>query len=163
MAPPSLIGKIKARASGYKDEQDGVLHSQCPSMSLKQRLTAFAICCCCGFIFAIISWFAVLTNWVLFGITMTFGNICSLSGTFFLVGPKRQLKQMFKPVRVGATIGVFAFMAATLCAALIPDDPIPLLVIIFCICQYLAMIWYGLSYIPFARTAVKKMFTSLVT
>ncbi|KAI4889786.1 hypothetical protein NFI96_030813, partial [Prochilodus magdalenae] len=33
------------------------------------------------------------------------------------------------------------------------------LALVFCVLQFLAFTWYGLSYIPFARDAVIKLFS----
>jgi hypothetical protein len=60
---------------------------------------------------------------------------------------------MFKKKRYLATLFYFFFMIMTLVAA---AKGWPLLVIVgLAICQFLASIWYFLSYIPFARTGIK--------
>jgi len=60
-----------------------------------------------------------------------------------------QIKLMFKPVRIVATIILFVAIAATFATAF---APIPGVVALICaIIAYLAMLWYSLSYIPYAR------------
>ena len=92
-------------------------------------------------------------NWTQFGIFITLANVTTLSGSCFLAGPMTQIKKMFAETRWIATSVYLVAMIMTIVAAVAIKSP-PL-VIVCCIFQYLAMIWYGLSYIPFARNAVK--------
>ncbi|CAD6575460.1 MAG: hypothetical protein TREMPRED_001426 [Tremellales sp. Tagirdzhanova-0007] len=84
----------------------------------------------------------------LFGV----GSILSLVGTGFLVGFKKQLETMFKPVRIVATLLLFASIVMTFVSAFVLPT---ILCIVFVIVQYLAFLWYSLSYIPYARTLAK--------
>ncbi|WWC72056.1 uncharacterized protein I206_106016 [Kwoniella pini CBS 10737] len=84
----------------------------------------------------------------LFGV----GAILSLLGTGFLIGFKTQLEKMFKPVRIIATILLFISIIMTFISAFVLPA---ILCIVFVIIQYLAFLWYSLSYIPYARTLVK--------
>lgn len=129
----------------------------CPSLTLTQRIIGFVCALCVGFIFAIISWVAVFNqDWTLFGIGITLSNLCAIGGSMFIAGPKKQAKKMFEETRWIATTVYLVAMVLTLVMALaVKNGPVTIL---FCIIQYLAMIWYGLSFIPYARTAVKKMF-----
>ena len=61
---------------------------------------------------------------------------------------------MFAKTRIIATVLVFVFMILTLIAGLALKKGG--LAILFCILQFLAMTWYSISYIPFARDAIKK-------
>ncbi|VDQ08535.1 unnamed protein product [Trichobilharzia regenti] len=61
---------------------------------------------------------------------------CHLSSTIFLMGPVNQLKRMFQETRAFAATFMLGFR---------------LLCLIFCILQSLALTWYSLSYIPYAR------------
>ncbi|TRY90319.1 hypothetical protein DNTS_018620 [Danionella cerebrum] len=85
----------------------------------------------------------------LFAVFYTFGNIAALSSTCFLMGPLKQLKRMFEPTRLIATISMLLFLVLTLCAVFWWNKKG--LAIIFCILQFLAMTWYSISFIPFAR------------
>ncbi|XP_014677572.1 PREDICTED: vesicle transport protein SFT2A-like isoform X2 [Priapulus caudatus] len=91
---------------------------------------------------------------VVFAVCYTIGNIIALSGTFFLMGPLSQLKKMFAMTRLIATIVMLVALVLTLMAALWWDNPG--LTILFVIIQFVAMLWYSISYIPYARDAVKK-------
>ena len=69
-------------------------------------------------------------------------------------GPMRQLKKMFEKTRIVAALMFLLFMVLTLLSAIWLKSA--LLTIAFCLCQYCALVWYGLSYIPYGRTAAKK-------
>ncbi|XP_042746794.1 vesicle transport protein SFT2A isoform X2 [Tympanuchus pallidicinctus] len=94
----------------------------------------------------------------LFAVFYTLGNIAALASTCFLMGPLKQLKTMFEPKRLVATLVMLLFLVLTLCAVFWWNKKG--LALIFCILQFLAMTWYSLSYIPYARDAVIKCFTS---
>ncbi|XP_016564418.1 vesicle transport protein SFT2A isoform X2 [Capsicum annuum] len=73
----------------------------------------------------------------------------------FLIGPVQQLSMMMDPVRVYATcIYVGCVVLALICALLIHSKILTLLAII---CEICALIWYSLSYIPFARRMVSNV------
>jgi hypothetical protein len=79
---------------------------------------------------------------------------------------------MFKPIRVVATIilfasiglvfvGAFVLGSELLCISMCHPTILMLLLIsftVFVIIEYLAYTWYTLSYIPYARSAVLKVF-----
>ncbi|KAJ3574562.1 hypothetical protein NP233_g1678 [Leucocoprinus birnbaumii] len=91
-----------------------------------------------------------------FAVLYVFGTVISLIGTGFIIGFFRQLKLMFKPIRVVATIVFLASIGLVFVAAFVLKSDI--LCIIFVIIEYLAYTWYTLSYIPYARSAVLKVF-----
>ncbi|XP_057704768.1 vesicle transport protein SFT2A isoform X2 [Corythoichthys intestinalis] len=97
----------------------------------------------------------------LFAVFYTLGNIAALASTCFLMGPLKQLKRMFEPTRLIATIVMLLCLILTLCSAFWWQKKG--LAIIFCILQFLAMTWYSISYIPFARDAVMKCFTTCLS
>eukprot|EP01012_Entosiphon_sulcatum_P004625 TRINITY_DN11880_c0_g1_i1.p1 TRINITY_DN11880_c0_g1~~TRINITY_DN11880_c0_g1_i1.p1 ORF type:complete len:157 (+),score=17.55 TRINITY_DN11880_c0_g1_i1:53-523(+) len=155
----NFLGKLKAPYYSDSNQAADPVNVHCPKLSFKQRIIGFAVCVLVGLLLAICSWFT-FGNWTRFGVIMTLGNIVSLCGTAFLVGPKSQVKMMFKKVRIAATIIYLLTMILTMVAALALHNPG--LTVVACILQYLALTWYGLSYIPYARTAVKKVFSSIV-
>ncbi|KAI0336391.1 SFT2-domain-containing protein [Cubamyces sp. BRFM 1775] len=91
-----------------------------------------------------------------FALLYALGTIVSLIGTGFLIGFTKQLKLMFKPVRIVATIFFLASIVLIFVGAFVIRND--LICIIFVIIEYLAYAWYNLSYIPYARTAVLKVF-----
>jgi hypothetical protein len=88
-------------------------------------------------------------GYVLFGVLYTLGNICSIGSTMFLMGPANQIKKMFASTRLIATIVMLLALVLTLVSAFALKDG--LLVFLFVIIQFFALLWYSLSYIPFAR------------
>ncbi|XP_031253772.1 vesicle transport protein SFT2B isoform X1 [Pistacia vera] len=126
---------------------------QC-TLSTKQRLYGFAICLSAGLFCTLLS-MLVFFNPIKFGITFTFGNLLSLGSTAFLIGPKRQVTMMLDPVRIYATaLYLASIIIALFCALYVHNKLLTLIAIIL---EFGALIWYSLSYIPFARTMVSKV------
>ncbi|EIW60518.1 SFT2-domain-containing protein [Trametes versicolor FP-101664 SS1] len=122
-----------------------------------QRLYGFVGCLAAGFVLSLLgSIFLFLGSLASFAILYAFGTVISLVGTGFLVGFGKQLTMMFKPVRVVATILFLGSIGLIFVGAFVIKSDI--LCIIFVIIEYLAYTWYTLSYIPYARTAVLKVF-----
>lgn len=152
--------KIK-RAFGAEDDQEqGIVTeiSDATSLSWSTRIKCFAVCFLCGVACSVLGAILLWRSIRVFAALYAIGAIFSLTSTLFLVGPVKQLKNMFKEKRLIATIVMLASLVLTLCAAFWWKKNV--LALLFCIIQYLAMTWYALSYIPFARDAVKKCFAS---
>ena len=94
-----------------------------------------------------------------FSVPYSLGIVLALSSTFFLVGPLKQAKMMFHKKRILATIFLILTIAATLVCALVFSNKkvAGLLVILFLCLQVVAFFWYAISYIPYARTGIKKL------
>uniref|UniRef100_A0AC35TI91 Vesicle transport protein n=1 Tax=Rhabditophanes sp. KR3021 TaxID=114890 RepID=A0AC35TI91_9BILA len=91
-------------------------------------------------------------------VLVSIGSIISICGSFFLSGPKKQLRSMFEAQRIVATIIYLVSIVMALVAALaIKSVPLALL---FIVIQYAAMIWYSISYIPYARNLVTRALCS---
>lgn len=90
-----------------------------------------------------------------FAILYSLANICAIASTLFLMGPMKQLAKMFEKGRIIATVIYIVALGLTLWAALKVKSI--LLTLIFVIVQFCALIWYCLSYIPFARQIASKM------
>ncbi|KAI0047955.1 SFT2-domain-containing protein [Auriscalpium vulgare] len=122
-----------------------------------QRLYGFVGCYGIGFVLSVLGTVMLfIGSLTTFAILYGLGTVVSLIGTGFLIGFAKQLKLMFKPVRVIATIVFLASIVLIFVGAFVLDSGI--LCIIFVIIEYLAFLWYTLSYIPYARTAVLKVF-----
>jgi hypothetical protein len=92
--------------------------SYCPSMTYTQRLYGFGICLGLGILISILSCvFIFFLNFTGFGVMYTFGNLCSIGSSLFLMGPLRQIKSMCQTVRLITTIVFFVMMGLTLFAA----------------------------------------------
>ncbi|XP_063322654.1 SFT2 domain containing 2b isoform X2 [Pelmatolapia mariae] len=147
------MDKLKKVLSGQDDgnaDGSGILEraNQASTLSWGTRVKGFLICFVLGVVCSILG---TCLLWVpgfglaVFAVLYSLGNICALSSTMFLMGPCRQLKTMWAKERVLATI-----------IMLWKNNGLALL---FCILQFLAFTWYGLSYIPFARDAIIKLFS----
>jgi len=122
-----------------------------------QRLYGFGGCLAIGFVCSLLGAIVLFIGSLgTFAILYALGTVISLVGTGFLIGFAKQVKLAFKPVRVAATIIFLASIVLVFVGAFVIDSD--LLCIIFVIIEYLAYTWYTLSYIPYARTAVLKIF-----
>ena len=132
-----------------------------PALSWTQRAYGFFGCLAVSFILSFLSWIAVFRrNWGGYGILFVFSHLTSIGSSCFLSGPARQVKFMFHKKRLLATLVYFCSMILTLVAALVLHSGF--LTVLCCIIQYLAMMWYGLSYIPYGRTVVKTCVQGMV-
>uniref|UniRef100_H2YFZ4 Vesicle transport protein n=1 Tax=Ciona savignyi TaxID=51511 RepID=H2YFZ4_CIOSA len=95
---------------------------------------------------------------VSFALLYSCGTLVALGSTLFLRGPLSQLKSMFKETRIFASITMIVMIILTLCSAFAVR-----LCLLFCVLQFLAFAWYSISYIPFARDAVKKCFSACIS
>lgn len=144
-------------AFGQKEEDETSIITEITdttSLSWSTRLKCFGVCFLVGVGCSVLGTLLLWTNMRLFAVFYTFGSISSLAGSFFLMGPMKQLKNMFKEKRLIASIIMLVSLVLTLMAAFWWKKKI--LALLFCIIQCLAMTWYCISYIPFARDAVKK-------
>uniref|UniRef100_A0A8C0P9G1 Vesicle transport protein n=1 Tax=Canis lupus familiaris TaxID=9615 RepID=A0A8C0P9G1_CANLF len=145
---PTCYENIQSRESKIAN----LMVVEASSLSWSTRIKGFIACFAAGIVCSLLG---TLLLWVprkglyLFAVFYTFGNIASIGSTVFLMGPMKQLKRMFEPTRLIATIMVLLCFALTLCSAFWWH--IKGLALIFCILQSLALTWYSLSFIPYAR------------
>ena len=130
--------------------------SCCPNMSKPYRIAGFLICAVLGLFFGLFSFGCFLpgtdpqktgSN----GIWLTGGNLLCICSTLFLTSFTNQLKKMLEPARALNTIILLGSMAATIVFALLTTETwsiFALLAYISIGVQYVAMVWYILSYIP---------------
>ena len=144
------------------DEERGFVDQalDASTLSWSTRIKGFAACFILGCIISVLGTICLSLSLSSFAILYTLGNIVALSSTLFLMGPMNQLQRMFAPTRLIATLLMLTFVALTLCSALWWHKKG--LAIIFCILQFCAMTWYSLSYIPYARDAIKKCMDGVV-
>jgi hypothetical protein len=144
------------RERTFGDECASAFH-----VSLANRLVAFVACVVTGFVISAGS-LLVLFHPVKFAVLYTLGNMLSIGSSMFLRGPSKHCSTMFAEKRRMATGILLACMAATLTVALWKGSAMLWLVIVLVCVQCLALAWYTLSYIPYARTAVKSAVASVV-
>lgn len=150
---------------GSQDEERGFVDQalDASTLSYGTRIKGFAICFALGVFLSLLSsiLFSITLNLTTFAILYSLGNVVALSSTLFLMGPVAQLQRMFSSTRLIATIAMLGFLALTLMSAFWWQKKG--LTILFCVLQFLSMTWYSLSYIPFARDAVKKLCDSCLS
>uniref|UniRef100_A0A3P9C2H3 Vesicle transport protein n=1 Tax=Maylandia zebra TaxID=106582 RepID=A0A3P9C2H3_9CICH len=157
------MDKLKKVLSGQDDgNADGSGILEASTLSWGTRVKGFLICFVLGVVCSILG---TCLLWVpgfglaVFAVLYSLGNICALSSTMFLMGPCRQLKTMWAKERVLATVIMLVrtnnFSLLSVSFSWKNNG----LALLFCILQFLAFTWYGLSYIPFARDAIIKLFS----
>ncbi|KAJ8248252.1 hypothetical protein GJAV_G00240030 [Gymnothorax javanicus] len=160
------MDKLRRVLNGQEENEELGLTSQildASTLSYSTRIKWFIICFAAGILCSILGTALLFLSKgpQLFAVFYTLGNLAALSSTCFLMGPLKQLKRMFEPTRLLATCVMLLCFILTLCSAFWWKKNG--LAIIFCILQFLAMTWYSISYIPYARDAVLKCFTSCLS
>ncbi|XP_053310221.1 vesicle transport protein SFT2B-like isoform X2 [Spea bombifrons] len=153
------MDKLKKVLSGQDNEErndfEQVIESN--SLSFGTRIKAFIACFVTGIVCSVMGtcllWVPIKGT-ILFAIFYTLGNISSIGSTIFLMGPMKQLKRMFESTRLIATVVMLVCMSLTLCSAF--WWKIKGLALLFCLLQFVAMAWYSISFIPFARNFERK-------
>ncbi|CAD7093958.1 unnamed protein product [Hermetia illucens] len=146
------------------DEESSIITTinEASTLSWSTRIKSFCVCFVIGILLSLLGSFALFLHrgLTVFAVFYTLGNILSIASTCFLMGPFNQLKKMFASTRIIATCVVIVSFVLTLVAAIVLHKAG--LALLFIIIQSLAMTWYSLSYIPWARDAVKKTITTCV-
>jgi hypothetical protein len=138
-----------------------------PSLSLRERLLGCATCMICGYILSFGSFLRMkdllIGNPVPLVVNVTVGNIIALCGTCFLTGPQSQLHRMFHKKRKVASMLYLGSLGVTIFLLILPRFIFRgFLLFLLMIGQYIAITWYCLSYIPFAREFVSNCCRRLV-
>lgn len=160
------MDKLKKVLSGNDNQDDdsstGIFSQFDTSLSWSTRIKYFAFCFVLGIVVSFIGALCLFLHkgLALFAVFYTLGNVISLASTCFLMGPYNQLQKMFSSSRVFATIIVIVMICLTFIAGLVMKNAA--LSLLFIILQWLAMTWYSLSYIPYARDVVRKTVSSCV-
>ncbi|KAI9438843.1 SFT2-domain-containing protein [Lactarius psammicola] len=122
-----------------------------------QRFCGFAGCYAIGLVLSVLGTVMLFIGGLAsFAVLYALGTVISLIGTGFLIGFTKQTKLIFKPIRVVATIVFLAMIVMIFVSAFVLSSGT--LCIIFVILEYPAFLWYTLSYIPYARSAVLNVF-----
>jgi len=136
-------------------EGDSAFHAL--GLTRMQRLYGFGACYLTGLILSVLGTvMLIIGSHGSFATLYALGTVVSLIGTGFLIGFKTQMKLMFKPVRIIASIVFLAMIIMIFISAFVIRSST--LCIVFVVLEYIAFLWYTLSYIPYARTAVLRVF-----
>ena len=150
------------RPRTWRDNMTPDFKSNCPSLSYETRIWGFLSCVFFGMLLSGFSVFFVATGRLQpFAIYYTLGSIVGLISTSFIVGPCHQCGLMFAKARWIASVIYLAAIVGTLAVVYGIDkqrNKFKIVLVLGCVAiQFLAALWYGLSYIPYGRTVVKKM------
>uniref|UniRef100_A0A671Q5X7 Vesicle transport protein n=1 Tax=Sinocyclocheilus anshuiensis TaxID=1608454 RepID=A0A671Q5X7_9TELE len=116
------MDKLRRVLSGGEENEEVGLTAQImdgTTLSFGTRVKWFVICFAGGVLCSILGTallFLPKAGVNLFAVFYTLGNIAAISSTCFLMGPFKQLKRMFEPTRLIATIMMLLFLVLTLCA-----------------------------------------------
>uniref|UniRef100_A0A452H1E2 Vesicle transport protein n=1 Tax=Gopherus agassizii TaxID=38772 RepID=A0A452H1E2_9SAUR len=118
--------KLRRVLSGHEDEEQGLTAQvlDASTLSFGTRVKWFAICFATGIFCSILgtAFLWLPSGLKLFAVFYTIGNISALASTCFLMGPVKQLKKMFEPTRLIATIVMLLCLICTLCAVFWVSD-----------------------------------------
>jgi hypothetical protein len=149
---------------GEIDEESGFVTQalDASTLSFGSRVKGFCISFGIGLVVAILGALTLVLghNITAFSILYTIGNVTAIASTCFLMGPVKQFKNMFAPTRLIATIVMLVSLLLTLFSAFWWKKNG--LALLFCIIQFCAFTWYGISYIPFARDAIIKCCNGII-
>ncbi|TYZ65598.1 hypothetical protein PybrP1_005830 [[Pythium] brassicae (nom. inval.)] len=143
----------KREAGGSFREELGTV---CPSLTYQERVIGCVTCFTLGFLISLGSTFrlAKLVNGHPgpFAMAYTIGNLLSLASSMFFVGPCKQLQTMFHRKRRGSALVYIVFIGLTLALCFSPRVPHRVALVLVCVLtQFLALVWYTLSYVPYGR------------
>ncbi|OQS00926.1 hypothetical protein ACHHYP_02138 [Achlya hypogyna] len=162
-----MLDKLKWQKQRLLDGDDAPVSPQnetlsCPSLDLsyKERLFGCLLCFLLGMVLSLGSTvrLAQLVHGrpAPFAVCYTLGNVLSLGCTMFFVGPVSQCQSMFHAKRRYSAATYVVFIGVTLALCFSPNVPHRAgLVVLSVLIQFCALWWYTLSYIPYARAAVK--------
>jgi len=145
----------------FGENDDGWNIGKYFELSYTHRLYGFIASCGLGLLFSLIGTICIFfMKLTAFAVMYSFGSVCMIISTMFIVGPVRQFKNMFNPTRLIATFVFLISIILTICAAVAWNNGV--LCIIFLIIQMCAFVWYMLSYIPFGRDICCSCMKSIV-
>uniref|UniRef100_M4BVZ3 Vesicle transport protein n=1 Tax=Hyaloperonospora arabidopsidis (strain Emoy2) TaxID=559515 RepID=M4BVZ3_HYAAE len=131
----------------------------CPSLSYQERVIGCVTCFLLGFLLSLGATIRLAKlvhgNPAPFAIAYTIGNLLSIGCTTFFVGPWKQMQTMFHYKRRYSAVVyvVFIFVTLLLCFSHHIHYRV-LFVLLSVLVQFLALVWYTLSYIPYGRKIV---------
>mmetsp|Transcript_25780 Transcript_25780/g.50788 ORF Transcript_25780/g.50788 Transcript_25780/m.50788 type:complete len:176 (-) Transcript_25780:241-768(-) len=150
--PWTAMGLASSVIPGLSDEQD----NECDcGLSYSQRIMGFIFCFalgCCASVLATMNVPLIMIAPKKFALPYTFGNLLSFASTSFLVGPMRQVRTMFDPVRKVASILYLLSIGGTLFFAMYWQWYLGTMVAVSV--QFLSFVWYCASYVPFGRSVL---------
>eukprot|EP01100_Stratorugosa_tubuloviscum_P010137 TRINITY_DN4313_c5_g1_i1.p1 TRINITY_DN4313_c5_g1~~TRINITY_DN4313_c5_g1_i1.p1 ORF type:complete len:209 (+),score=42.57 TRINITY_DN4313_c5_g1_i1:34-660(+) len=130
-----------------------------PSPSLPKRIAGFVVFVCLGLLCSFLAIFLIVSVHQ-FAKFYTLATVFYLISTLFLVRPSYQLRSMFSRNRIFATLIYFTSIFGTLYTALYLHRTGATLGMVTI--QFLALIYYVSSYIPFAQSLISNTIKSIL-
>jgi hypothetical protein len=138
----------------------------CPNLTYTQRIIGFAICACTGYVLSLIGTLNLIGGFTdenvrLFALLYVGGNVVALCATGFLISPKKQCINMWKPTRRFTTAFYLSMLIIVFAVTMITPHQSIYLILFLLFIEVLAAVWYSLSYIPFGRDFVSSIIRKL--
>ena len=121
------------------------------------RIIGYIACSGIGYVISLIGSLVLFggftqTNVTLFAILYVIGNVVSLCGTLFLIGPRKQCIKMWDSSRRWSTAFYLSMIIIVFAVGVSKQN---IIIILFMLAiQIVAGAWYSLSYVPFGRKFV---------
>jgi len=139
------------------DEEEDMASTCCPRMGFKQRMIG---CACCFLLGQLLQFFSfgaaagvLLGHPGRFAFLYTTGNLVMMAASFFLSGPKAQCRKIKAKDRALTSLVFISTMILTLVAVFAhPFWGRALIILLLVVVQWLALVWYILSYVPYGHS-----------
>ncbi|CCD15179.1 unnamed protein product [Trypanosoma congolense IL3000] len=142
---------IEVVGSSFSDGDDG---EQCfKGLSWATRMKGYLLCTALGLLCSAMACVALSIGYYWkYSVLTTLGSVISLGGTFILKGPVAQVRYMFDEYRRTASTVYLISLFLTLFVAFRFKSF--LLCVVCGIVQYVALIWYSLTFVPYGQEAL---------
>lgn len=126
---------------------------KCCDLSMKTRFIASAVLGIIGVVLSVISFFTFYTSIPTFVVIFTLGTICSVAGTFFSSGPRKQIEKLKEKEHLIATIClVLSFILVFIAAFAIKHVAA---CVVFVILEVVAYVFFYITLFPGGVKAIK--------
>jgi len=138
----------------------------CPNLSYTHRIIGFACCAGLGYVLSLVGTLNLIGGFTdenvrLFALLYVGGNVVALCATGFLISPKKQCINMWKPTRRFTTAFYLSMLIIVFAVTMITPHQSIYLILFLLFIEVLAAVWYSLSYIPFGRDFVSSIIRKL--
>ena len=134
----------------------------CPNLTYTQRIIGFVLCAGTGYVLSLIGTLNLIGGFTdekvrLFALLYVGGNVVALCATGFLISPKKQCINMWKPTRRFTTAFYLSMLIVVFAVTMVKPYQSIYLILFLLFVEVLAAVWYSLSYIPFGRDFVSSI------
>lgn len=134
-------------ADSMSSNENGQLFKE---LTWTQRMQGFLLLLSMALFTTLMSWCALgMASYWKYSVLTSLGSILSTLSTIVLMGPSTQLAYMFDEYRFNATVMYIGSLFLAFFVAIIFQS-LPLCILCGVI-QYMALVWYSLSYVPYGR------------